>query len=86
MAGGYGLVSGMATSESTPGQTTLPLHYGVHEYELGDCLVDKGAGRSRKLILRECPICASDPRRPRYHFGEHESRPEHIRAAHGGEV
>jgi hypothetical protein len=56
----------------------------VVPYELGDCLRDTSArGDSTKLILSECPLCRTDPTRPRYWFGEHESRPKHIHEVHG---
>jgi hypothetical protein len=59
--------------------------FGVHHYQLGDCLKDISSSSSEKLILVECPLCASDPTRPRYHFDDHESRPKHFEAHGRGE-
>ncbi|AFH22469.1 hypothetical protein OSG_eHP27_00085 [environmental Halophage eHP-27] len=68
----------MATSQ----QATLG-EFGVHHYERGDLLRDTGTGRATRLMLTECPFCASDPHRPRYHFSEQESRADHIASVHG---
>ena len=69
----------MATSTTT--QAALD-EYGVHRYELGDLLRERGG----KLSLVECPLCASDPSRPRYHFREQESRPKHFADVHGSDM
>lgn len=68
----------MATTQATLSEG----RYGTHEYDRGDLLRHAGKG---KVYLRECPFCASDPARPRYHFKAQESRPEHIRGEHAGE-
>lgn len=63
-------------------QATLDAQYGVHDYALGDLL---RRGAKGKLHLRECPFCAADPNRLRYHFEEQESRPDHIIDEHAEE-
>jgi hypothetical protein len=71
----------MATSE----QARLG-QYGVDPYELGDCLRDTATNSSsKKLILRECPLCRMDPTRPRYPFADGEKRPDHFRDAHSAD-
>jgi len=51
----------------------------VRPYQLGDCLTDRSTRTdSEKLILDECPLCRTDPTRPRYFFDEHENRPQHF--------
>lgn len=49
----------------------------------GQFLEDFGHGRCVKLRLRECPICATDPNRPRHVFAENESRCDHFLTHHG---
>lgn len=75
----------MATSNPKPTtrQQRLGGNYEVLDYDLGDLLVDTATGsNSQKLSLVECPMCATDPQRPRYHFREQESRAAHIAAEH----
>lgn len=55
----------------------------THNHAPGDFLEDFGHGRSVKLRLTSCPLCATDPHRPPYRFGEKESRADHFRSAHG---
>lgn len=75
----------MATS-TTQAALDDPRVY-VHDFERGDLLIDHGTGRSQKLLLSECPICAADPTRPRHHFGDGDSRPQHFRTRHdAGEI
>lgn len=74
----------MATSE--PRTTQDRIHeFGVHDFELGDLLIDGAVGGGEKLKLTECPICCSDPRRPRYHFDEYENRPQHFVTEHNAD-
>lgn len=72
----------LATETDTNTRQATIDRFGVHEYERGDLLERRESGRSTKLLLTECPICAADPQRPRYHFREHESRPKHFRESH----
>jgi len=66
------------TARAEPRQAALD-EFGVHDYELGDLLREHNG----KLSLTECPICATDPTRPRYHFRRQESRPAHFADVHG---
>ena len=72
----------MATSTTRDRQTRLSDTYGVHAYELGDLLRE---GPSGKLALTECPLCASDPSRPRHEFAEQANRAGHFEREHGPE-
>lgn len=72
----------MATSTTRDRQTRLSDTYGVHEYALGDLIRE---GPSGKLALTECPLCASDPSRPRHKFAEQDSRATHFEREHGPE-
>lgn len=68
----------MATST----QTRLDGEYHVRDYALGDLLDDRAAGRSQKLVLTECPLCTTDPTRPRHYFGADADRAGHFERAH----
>jgi hypothetical protein len=70
----------MATSETQ--QARLGGDYEVLEYELGDLLEEHWSGRCRKVTLSECPLCATDPTRPRHQFGRHAKRADHFRTEH----
>lgn len=71
----------MATSkpQTADEQTRLVDDFGVHTFELGDLIRE---GPTGKLSLRECPLCAADPERPRHHFRVQESRAFHIYGEH----
>lgn len=68
---------------SSTRQTTFGDDYGTLEFEIGDLIERRESGRTTKLALTECPLCAADPSRPRHHFEEQESRAAHIADAHG---
>jgi len=68
----------MATSK----QTVLE-QFGRYEYQLGDLIEQQGTGRTDRLRLTECPLCAADPNRPRHRFGETEKPAVHIATVHG---
>lgn len=73
----------MATSDTrSTVQARLGGQYEVLEYELGDLLDVRWSGRCRKVALRECPFCATDPTRPRYRFGKGEDRATHFFEQH----
>jgi hypothetical protein len=71
----------MATRQTHAEQSKLGTH-SVHDFGRGDLLEDTSNGSSPKYILSECPICASDPNKPRYFFDEQESRPNHFAKKH----
>ena len=68
----------MATTQATLDETA---RYEVVDYDVGDLLRREG----HRVYLRECPICRTDPTRPRYHFGRQENRPRHFREEHGAD-
>jgi hypothetical protein len=53
------------------------------KFEPGDFLENFGHGRSHKIRLTDCPLCATDPSRPWYTFGDGECRAEHFAREHG---
>jgi hypothetical protein len=68
----------MATST----QARLGGEYAVRDYDLGELIDDRGDGRTQKLVLTECPICATDPTRPRHHFARSAQRADHFAREH----
>lgn len=70
----------MATSTTRDRQTRLSDDCEVLEFELGDLI---RTGPSGKKSLRECPLCASDPSRPRHEFATQANRADHFARRHG---